>query len=52
MSKTLFKKADMENQDLLRARRPLIAHVIRNGFSMLPTDEQAAKPSSAVAVPE
>lgn len=41
----------MDYADFLRARRPLIAHVIRDGFNQLATGEQATQTASAAAVP-
>lgn len=38
---------EMDYPDFLRARRPLIAHVIRDGFRLLATGEQTAKSAGA-----
>jgi hypothetical protein len=41
----------MDYPDFLRARRPLIAHVIRDGFSLLATGEKATQATSAPTAP-
>lgn len=38
---------EMDYPDFLRARRPLIAHVIRDGFRLLATGEQTAESAGA-----
>lgn len=43
---------NMDYPEFLRARRPLIAHVIRDGFSLLATGVQAEKAPGLVVVPE
>ena len=42
---------DMDCADFLGARRPLIAHVIRDGFSLLASGMQPATASHLASVP-